>query len=57
MAGLFQKIFGNYSDKELKKITPLVKQIMSLDSQMQGLSDKELKAKTVEFRDRLDKLS
>ena len=55
MAGLFQKIFGNYSDKELKKITPLVKQIMSLDSQMQGLSDKELKAKTVEFRDRLDK--
>ena len=55
MAGLMEKIFGSYSSRELKKITPLVNQIMSLDSQMQAFTDQELKDKTVEFKDRLAK--
>ncbi len=48
-----EKIFGNYSEKELKKINPIVDKIESYDSAMQALSDEELKAKTVEFKNRL----
>jgi len=55
MVRLLEKIFGTYSSRELKKISPLVKQIMSLDSQMSGLTDQELKAKTIEFKDRLNR--
>lgn len=55
MAGLLQKLFGSYSSRELKKIAPLVNQIMILDSQMTALSDEELKSKTEEFKNRLDK--
>ena len=55
MAGLIQKIFGSYSSRELKKIAPLVNQIMMLESQMGALSDEQLKEKTVEFKNRLDK--
>ena len=51
--GLFEKIFGTYSDKEIKKIEGTVRKIEALDSQMQSLSDDELKAKTQEFKDRL----
>ncbi|WP_138159353.1 preprotein translocase subunit SecA [Peptoniphilus catoniae] len=50
--GLFDKIFGSYSDREIKKINPLVDKIMELDQDMQKLSDSELKAKTDEFRNR-----
>ncbi|NLY45297.1 MAG: preprotein translocase subunit SecA [Tissierella sp.] len=55
MASLLQKIFGSYSSRELRKIAPLVNQIMMLESQMGALSDEQLKAKTVEFKNRLDK--
>ncbi|MDR7869438.1 MAG: preprotein translocase subunit SecA [Tissierellaceae bacterium] len=55
MASFLQKIFGSYSSRELKKIAPLVNQIMSLDSQMESLTDEQLKSKTVEFKNRLDK--
>ncbi len=48
-----EKIFGNYSEKELKKINPIVDKIESYDSAMQALSDEELKAKTEEFKNRL----
>ena len=48
-----EKIFGNYSEKELKKINPIVDKIESYDSAMQALSDEELKAKTDEFKQRL----
>ena len=51
--GLFEKIFGTHSEKELKKITPIVDAIEALDDKMQALSDEELKAKTQEFKDRL----
>lgn len=54
MAGIFEKIFGSYSSRELKKISGLVNEIMSLDSHMQGLTDEQLKGKTKEFKDRLN---
>ncbi len=50
--GIFEKIFGTASEKEIKKITPLVNQIEALDETMQALSDAELKGKTDEFRQR-----
>ena len=49
----FEKIFGTFSDKELKKIKPLADKVLALDSQMQALSDEQLKAKTAEFKERL----
>ncbi len=48
-----EKIFGNYSEKELKKINPVVDKIESYDSAMQALTDEELRAKTEEFKGRL----
>ncbi|NLV88347.1 MAG: preprotein translocase subunit SecA [Tissierellia bacterium] len=50
---LLKKIFGSYSDRELKKITPLVDKIESLDASMQNLTDEELRNKTFEFKNRL----
>lgn len=54
MASFIQKIFGTYSSRELKKIDPIVKKVLDLDKQMQGLTDEELKNKTVEFKNRLN---
>lgn len=51
--GLLEKIFGNYSDKEIKKIMPIVKKINDLEPSITALSDEELKAKTPEFKERL----
>ena len=51
--GLFEKIFGTHSEKELKKINPIVDAIEALDEKMQALSDEELSGKTQEFMDRL----
>ena len=52
---LIEKVFGTHSEKELKKIYPIVDKIEALDETMQGLSDEELKAKTTEFKERLEK--
>ncbi len=52
---LFTKIFGTHSDHELKRIMPLVDKIESLRPEMQALSDEELRAKTPEFKERLNK--
>ena len=51
--GLMEKIFGTYSDRELKKIEPLVNKVMSLEGEMEKLSDNELKNKTEEFKNRI----
>ena len=51
--GLMEKIFGTYSDRELKKIEPLVNKVMSLEGEMEKLSDNELKNKTEEFKNRM----
>ena len=46
-------IFGNYSEKELKKIKPLVEEVERIEPVMQALTDGQLRAKTDEFRKRL----
>ena len=50
---LIEKLFGNFSDKELKRIRPIAKKVEDLEPQMQKLSDEELRGKTAEFRERL----
>ncbi|MBO4878142.1 MAG: preprotein translocase subunit SecA [Ruminococcus sp.] len=54
--GLFKSVFGAnaYSNRELKRIEPLKNKVLELDEEYQKLSDAELKAKTVEFRERLE---
>ena len=53
--GLLEKIFGNYSEKEIKKIKPIVSKIEALGPEYEKLSDEELRGKTQEFKDRLAK--
>ncbi len=50
---LLEKIFGTYSSREIKRIMPIVKKINDLEPEMKQLSDKELRAKTDEFKSRL----
>ena len=50
--GLLTKIFGTYSDRELKQINKIIKKINSLEPAIQKLSDEKLKSKTSEFKDR-----
>ena len=51
--GLFSKLFGNYSEKELKKIMPLKDKVLDLETETAALSDEKLRAKTYEFKERL----
>ena len=51
----FEKLFGSFSDKELKRIKPLADKVLSLEPEMQKLTDEQLQAKTTEFKDRLAK--
>lgn len=53
--GFFDKIFGSYSEREVKRIIPIVDKIEALDSTIQALSDEELRGKTIEFKERLAK--
>ena len=53
--GFIEKIFGTHSENELKRIYPIVDHIEALEPEMQQLSDGELKNKTREFRERLEK--
>ena len=50
---LFEKVFGTYSQRELKRIRPIADKVMALDEDMQKLTDAELKAKTQEFKIRI----
>ena len=50
---LFDKIFGTHSERELKRIIPIVDKIEALRPQMLELTDEELKGKTAEFKARL----
>ena len=52
--GILDKIFGTYSEREVKRIIPIVDKIDSLDESMQKLTDDELRAKTEEFKKRLN---
>ena len=49
---IFDKIFGTYSERELKKVEPIAKKVMDLEPEIEKLSDAELKAKTPEFKKR-----
>ena len=51
--GLFEKLFGTRSERELKKIQPLVDKILSLENEYAALSENELKGKTALFKERL----
>ena len=53
--GLFSKIFGSYSEKEVKRVMPIVEKINSLEEEISKLSDSDLKGKTTEFKERLEK--
>ena len=52
--GIFSKVFGSYSTRELARIEPLKKKVLELDEEFQALSDADLKEKTNEFRERLE---
>lgn len=52
---LIEKIFGSYSKKELKKIEPIVDKIEEIEKTLASLSDDELREKTNEFKQRLQK--
>ncbi len=55
MFGMIEKIFGNYSDKEIKRVLHIVDDIENLEPEIQKLTDEELRAKTTEFKQRLEK--
>lgn len=55
MLGIVKKIFGDLNEKEVKRMRKIVDHINSLEPQMVQLSDEQLKGKTVEFRERLEK--
>ena len=50
---LFKALFGNYSEKEIKRIIPLQTKVLALEEEYKALSDEALKAKTAEFKERL----
>ena len=51
--GLFKKLFGDYSSREIKRIMPVQKQVLALEEEYKKLTDSELQAKTPEFKERL----
>ena len=53
--GFLKKLFGDYSTKEIKRIRPKVDKVLSYEEEYAKLSDSQLKAKTNEFKDRLNK--
>ncbi len=52
--GLIKAIFGNYSEREIKRIIPLKDKVLSYEEEYKSLTDDELKAKTAEFKERLN---
>ena len=51
---MLTKIFGNKNQREIKRLNKVVTQITAMESAMQSLSDDELKAKTIEFKQRYE---
>ncbi len=54
IGNILQKVFGTRHDREVKKLRPLVAKINDLEPEIQALSDDELKAKTPEFKQRIE---
>ncbi|WP_416198607.1 MAG: preprotein translocase subunit SecA [Sporanaerobacter sp.] len=55
MKNFFEKVFGSFSEKEIKKISPLADKIEELEDEVRKLSDEALRGKTREFKDRVAK--
>ena len=53
MKDFLKKIFGSYSEKEIKRIIPTVDKVEGLEEEYHKLSDDELRSKTGEFKERL----
>lgn len=53
MASFLEKVFGSYSQRELKKISKIADQVEALDDKIKALTDIQLKDKTKEFKDRI----
>lgn len=51
--GLLKAIFGNYSEKEIKRIRPILDKVLSYEEEYRALSDEQLRDKTDEFKNRL----
>lgn len=51
--GLISKVVGTHSEREVKRVIPIVNKIEAMEPEMEKLSDDELKAKTAEFKERL----
>ncbi len=51
---ILNKVFGNYNEKELKKLWPIVKEVNAFEDEIHPLTDEQLRAKTDEFRERLE---
>ena len=52
--GLFDKLFGTRSEREIKKIRPIVDKILALENEYTALSEEALRGKTAEFKNRLE---
>ncbi len=50
--GLFNKVFGTYSEREIKKIIPIQKQVLDLADQYTAMSETELRNQTQVFKER-----
>ncbi|HUR36714.1 MAG TPA: preprotein translocase subunit SecA [Terriglobales bacterium] len=55
IGNILAKVFGTQNEREVKRIQPFVEQINALEPEIQKLSDEELRAKTAEFRSRIQK--
>ena len=51
--GLIEKIFGNYSQKEIRRIDPLVKKVLALEDTYRNMSEEELRSQTAVLKERL----
>ena len=51
--GLLKKLFGDYSTKEIKRVNPKMNKVLALEEEYSKLTDAQLKAKTEEFKERL----
>ena len=49
--GIFEKVFGSYSDRELKRIWPIANKVLDLESKFAAMSNKELQAMTPAFKE------
>ena len=56
VAWILKKILGSKNQRELRRLTPIVRQINDLDEQFKSLSDEQLRAKTAGWKEELSKI-